>query len=86
LGKIDEACRIVRQSIVPALKEQQGFRGQFLLTQPETGKALSINLWETEIDLKAFESSATYRESLARLTGALAGPPAGEVYEVNVQP
>ena len=32
LGKIDEASRIVKDSIVPAMKGQKGFKGQLLLT------------------------------------------------------
>lgn len=44
LGKIDEASRIVKDSIVPIMKDQKGFKGQLLLTQTDTGKAISINL------------------------------------------
>jgi len=84
-GKLDEANRIVNDSIVPSLKEQKGFKGQFLLTQHDTGKAISLNLWETEGDLSAFESSPLYRELMGKLAGVLAGPPAGEAYEVSVQ-
>src|SRR5680860_1805025 len=29
-GTVDEASRIVRESIAPAMKEQQGFKGQLL--------------------------------------------------------
>jgi heme-degrading monooxygenase HmoA len=54
-GKIDEATRMVKDTIVPVLQEQKGFKGQFLLTQRDTGKAISINLWETEADLTEFE-------------------------------
>jgi hypothetical protein len=53
-GRVDEASRIVKDAIVPVLKEQVGFKGQLLFTQPDTGKAISINLWETDSDLAAF--------------------------------
>lgn len=84
-GKVDEASRIVTESIVPVMKEQKGFKGQLLLTQRDTGKAISINLWETEADLTAFETSPLYRELLGKLAGVLAAPPASERYEVSVQ-
>lgn len=84
-GKLDEANRIVNESIVPALKEQKGFKGQFLLTQHDTGKAISLNLWETEGDLTAFETSPLYRDLMGKLAEVLAAPPAGEAYEVSVQ-
>jgi len=84
-GKVDEANGIVKDAIVPVLKEQKGFKGQLLFTQHDTGKAISINLWETEADLSAFEASPLYRELMGRLGSVLAGPPAGERYEVSVQ-
>lgn len=84
-GKVDEASRIVQDSIVPVLKAQKGFKGQLLLTQPNTGKAVSLNLWETEADLTAFETSPLYRDLMGKLADVLAGPPAGERYEVSVQ-
>ena len=84
-GRLDEAKRIVNESVVPVLKEQKGFRSQFLLTQQDTSKAISINLWETEADLTAFETSPLYRQVLGKLADVLAGPPAGEAYEVSVQ-
>ncbi|MBM4307155.1 MAG: hypothetical protein FJ123_10500 [Deltaproteobacteria bacterium] len=84
-GKIDEAIRIVKDSIVPAMKGQKGFKGQLLLTQSDTGKAISINLWETEADLIAFETSPLYKELMGKLGGVLAGPPAGDRYQVSFQ-
>ena len=84
-GRVDEASRIVKDAIVPVLKEQVGFKGQLLFTQPDTGKAISINLWETDTDLAAFETSPLYPELMAKLAGVLAGPPSGERYEVSVQ-
>ena len=84
-GKLEEAKRIVNESVVPVLKEQKGFKSQLLLTQQDTGKAISINLWETEADLTAFEASPLYREVLGKLAAVLASPPAGEAYEVSVK-
>jgi len=84
-GKVDEAIRIVQDSIVPAMKGQKGFKGQLLLTQKDTGKAISLNLWETEADLTTFETSPLYKELLGKLGNLLAGPPVGERYEVSVR-
>ena len=84
-GTVDEASRIVKESIAPVMGEQQGLKGQLLLTQRDTGKAISINLWETEADLTTFETNPLYPELLGKLAGVLAGPPAGERYEVSVQ-
>ncbi|MCC7447313.1 MAG: hypothetical protein IT324_07860 [Anaerolineae bacterium] len=84
-SKVDEASCIVQEAFVPALQGQKGFKGQLLLTQRDTGKAIALNLWETESDQNAFETSPLYRELMGKLAGILAGPPAKEGYEVSVQ-
>lgn len=84
-GKVDEASRIVKDSIVPVMYEQKGFKGQLLLVEHNTDKAISINLWETEADLTAFETSPIYRELMGKIAGVLAAPPTTERYKVSVQ-
>ncbi len=84
-GKTEEAIRIYRDSVVPAAKQQHGFNGLFLLTDPNTGKGLSITLWETEADLRAGETSGYYQEQIAKFAQVFAGPPTREGYEVSVQ-
>lgn len=84
-GTVEEAVKIVRDDILPVIRKQKGFRGQLLLTRADSGKALSLNLWETEADLSAFEISDLYRELMGRLADVLEGPSAGERYEVSVK-
>ncbi len=84
-GKIDEAISIYRDSVMPAVKQQKGFKGAFLLTDRNTGKGVSATLWETEADLKAGEASGFYQEQIAKFGGVFAAPPAREHYEVSVQ-
>ncbi|MFW6136403.1 MAG: hypothetical protein ACOC7N_06240, partial [Chloroflexota bacterium] len=67
------------------LEAEQAFKGQVLLTQPDTGKAMSINFWETEGALSAFESSPRYGELMSKLSGVLAAPPEGDRYQVAVR-
>ncbi len=84
-GKMEEAIRIYRDSVVPAAKQQHGFNGVFLLTDPNTGKGLSITWWETEADMKAGETSGYYQQQLAKFAPHFAAPPTRESYEVSVQ-
>ncbi len=74
-----------RDSVIPAAKQQQGFKGTFLLTDPNTGKGVSISLWETEADMRAGETSGYYQEQIAKFAQIFAGPPTREGYEVSVQ-
>jgi heme-degrading monooxygenase HmoA len=84
-GKIDEAIGIYRDSVVPAVKEKQGFKGAFLLTDPNSDRGISVTLWETEADMKAGETSNYLREQIAKFATVLLGPPVVEHYDVSVQ-
>ena len=84
-GKTEEAIRIFRESVVPAAKQQKGFKSIMLLTDPNTGKGVSVGLWESEADLMASETSGYFREQLGKFGGLFLAPPVREVYEVSVQ-
>ena len=82
-GKEGEVVRLFREFVIPGAEKQRGFRGGMLLTDPGTGKATSIALWETEADIEASEAGGYYRDWVAKLSDALALPPVREIYEVS---
>ena len=84
-GKEDELTNIYRDSVIPAAKQQKGFKGGLLLVDPNTGKCVSISLWETEAEMTAGESSGYLREQVAKLTPTFAAPPVREAFEVRLQ-
>jgi len=84
-GKMDELITIYRDSIAPAAREQKGSKGAFLLTNPDTNKAISITMWETEEAMTAGEASGYYQEQVAKAAPTFAGKPAMEHYAVSVQ-
>ena len=84
-GKTEEAIRIYRDSVMPAAKEQKGFKSALLLTDPDTGKGVSVTLWETEADQKASEASGYFQQQIAKFAAVFAGPPVREAYVVSVQ-
>ena len=84
-SKFDEAVKLNRDSIMPAAKKQKGFKAFYGLTNRDTGKGITISIWETEADMKAAESSGFYREQLAKAAPLLAGPATMEHYEVTAQ-
>ncbi len=58
-----EGIRVAREQILPAARLQEGFRGIYLLFDRESGRSLSITLWETEEDLRASEEAANRARS-----------------------
>ena len=83
-GKKDEWIAIIRDSIVPALRQQQGFKGFVTLADTNSDKSIAYSMWETEADLKASETSGFYQEQVAKLKSVLAAPPVREIYELTV--
>ncbi len=83
-GKIDEGIRIVRDSIVPEAKKQQGFDGLLSVLDRGMGKGILLTLWESEADVSASESSGYYQAQVAKLGSLLMAQPTREEYEVIV--
>ena len=83
---LDEAISLYRDSVVPAAKQQKGFKGLYLLTLTDrsAGKGISITLWETEADMIAGENSGYYQQQLAKFKDVFGAPPAREASEVSV--
>jgi heme-degrading monooxygenase HmoA len=84
IDKIDEAVKLYGESVVPAAKSQKGYRGIYLLTDRETGKGVSIALWDSEEDAIANEQSGYYQEQVNKFKDIFTAPPVREGYEVNI--
>ena len=82
---VGEVVRIYRDSVVPAAKEERGFKGALLLTDPYTGEGVSISLWESEDDMHASEVSGFYHRKLDQLDTLFISTPVRKHYEVSVQ-
>ena len=84
--KVDEAIRLWRDSVMPAAKQQKGFKSGRLLVDRKTGKAVSIGLWGMEADVQATgEGSAYMQEQLAKFASLFTAPPVIEHYEVAAE-
>ncbi|WP_240163502.1 antibiotic biosynthesis monooxygenase family protein [Spirosoma taeanense] len=54
---VTDAIDYFRDSVGPALKQQDGFKNSRFLTDSSTGKGLMVTLWETEQHRQAAESN-----------------------------
>ena len=84
-GKREEAINLFKDFVIPETKKQKGFKGGFLLTNPDTGKGISIGLWETEADMTATEKSGFYQGWVGKFAEVFAMAPLMEHYEVNIK-
>jgi heme-degrading monooxygenase HmoA len=73
----DGLLSLAREQL-PAASQQPGFKGFYVLTSTETGKAMVISLWETREQMPA----GIREKGLLLATGVT--PPHLETYEVMV--
>lgn len=83
--KIDEAIRIYESSVMPAAREQKGFRMAKLLLDRNSGRAISITFWETEEDAAANEENLYYQDQLVKFMNIYAADPVREGYDVAIE-
>lgn len=79
-GKLDEIVALYRESVLPVLQQQKGFHDTLLLTDPDSGKGMSITLWESAADQQASDANEFLREQIGKVMPLLAGPPTREDY------
>jgi heme-degrading monooxygenase HmoA len=80
--KAEQAFAVVRQAVVPSLKEQHGFQGLLLLRDSKTGSAMAVTLWESEAAMAA-SVMGNYPAQLAKVEGLLTEDPSRSIYEVK---
>jgi len=74
-----------RNSVVPALREQDGYEGVYVLVSPQ-GQALALTLWRDEeaADAGLEGGRSFYSEQLEKFVTIYRSPPGREHYEVVV--
>jgi hypothetical protein len=67
----DHGLEIVREQLLPWLRDSTGYRGLIRLADPAAGKTLVITLWADEDSLRASaEAGDRFGELTAETTGA----------------
>ena len=85
IDKMNGFIKSYGRLVVPAAKCQKGYKGDLLLTDPKTGKGISISLWESEQDAIANDKSGYYQQQVGRFKDYFTKPPVQEGYEVSIQ-
>jgi heme-degrading monooxygenase HmoA len=82
---VEQAVDLFRDSVVEALREQDGYRGVYVLLSEE-GKALAITFWESDeaADAGLRGSRSFYAEQVAKFVTFYRSPPGREMYDVVV--
>ena len=84
--RLDESIHIAREQIVPAARQQSGFKGYLMLVDRSTGKGITITLWEGEEDRDVTSpNSSYYRDAIGKLVPLLEDAPLVEDFELVIQ-
>jgi heme-degrading monooxygenase HmoA len=80
---VEDAVEVFRESVLPALHEQPGYEGSYVLVSPE-GKALVLTFWTTVEYAEAGVAGARsfYSEQVAKFVTIYRSPPGRESYAV----
>ncbi|TMC68349.1 MAG: hypothetical protein E6I39_00955 [Chloroflexi bacterium] len=83
--KRDEMNAVVREHLIPALKQEAGFVGAVNLENRDTGHGMMITFWDTEAQAAGMPTSAAFLQALGRIATVSSGQrePIG-VWRVNV--
>jgi heme-degrading monooxygenase HmoA len=80
-----EAIGVFEESVVPALRGQDGYEGCYVLLSDE-GKVLVLTLWESDEAARASQVSGFYQAQIEKLSDFVffSSAPGREGYEVVV--
>lgn len=82
---VERATRLFEDSVVPALREQDGYEGAYVLLSGQ-GRVLAMTFWESEGAAEAGlrGSRSFYAEQVEKFVTLYRSPPGRETYDVVV--
>lgn len=82
---IDQAVDLFRESVLPELREQEGYEGVYVLVSPES-KALVLTFWTDEeaADAGIAGGRSFYAEQVEKFITIYRSPPGREAYDVLI--
>jgi heme-degrading monooxygenase HmoA len=80
---VDESIALFQDSVLPALQDQEGYEGAYVLLSDE-GKVLVITFWSTEeaADAGIKGGRSFYSEQVEKFMTIYKAPPGRETYNV----
>ncbi|HSG14155.1 MAG TPA: antibiotic biosynthesis monooxygenase [Gaiellaceae bacterium] len=80
-----DAIEVFKQAVVPALHEQEGYEGCYVLLSEE-GKVLVLSFWESDEAARATRLSGFYAEQISKVSEFVVyrQEPGREAYDVVI--
>ena len=81
----DDIVKIYKESVIPEVKLQKGFKSVYLLLNRDTGKGATVAFWDTKEDMLATEESGLMKKQIDRFKDYFTATAVREIYEVSAQ-
>ena len=82
-GKMQEFINLFKDEMAPIIETKPGFQGQYLMTDADSGKALTFSFWDSDEDVLAMEYLP--EDVRAKFGGVFAGSPDYDHFELNFE-
>ena len=70
--RIADVAKVVRAVVHPGIRDETGYVGYVVLGDRETGKALGVTLWQSEVDReRSDEKARQIRPRVEQATGGI---------------
>ena len=83
---VEGGIRNYREETIPAVNATAGFKGAYLLADRNSGRMISITLWETEKALQDSSAVANRLRAQASQVAQAKEAPTVEIFEVAIHP
>jgi hypothetical protein len=80
---IEDSARLFEEGIIPAAREEEGFRGALFLVRDD-GTVMAIDLADSLDHLRANEKHGLYQAEIAKFRSRIVGHPHREFFRVAV--
>jgi hypothetical protein len=84
-GRCGAFSQDYQTSLLAIARSSLGYRGVYMLVDYVAGRALTLTLWDTAQDARAYQESAPYQRQLAILSDDLVAPVGWDLYDVMMQ-
>ncbi len=80
---IEDSARLFEEGIIPAAREEEGFRGALFLVRDD-GAVIAIDLADSLDHLRANEKKGLYQAEVAKFRSRIVGHPHREFFRIAV--
>ncbi len=80
---LDEVRKLWDEGVYPAIKDQKGYLGGFLLVSEQKDEGISVGLWESKEDAEAIQKSGVYQEQIKKFAAFIESIVGRKFYNVN---